>query len=330
MEKPTLLIDGDYLLKRGDKGAKNVFYKQKQKGALFNFVSTLRMLINKFKPGKVIVFWDSEGEKIRKELYPYYKQNRTGETKEELIEQRYRIYEYLEQLFIRQLESGKSEADDLIAYYTQVSNENCIIYTGDRDLCQLINERVKVYLPDKSILVDHENFIKHFNYPIDNAALVKTLLGCKTDNVFGIKGLGDTTLYKLLPEINNEVLSLDKVKKILNERIDSFTGKEKTTLNAILNGETKFGIMGESFFELNDKLVNLKNPILNEEQKEELDIIINGVIDPENRTYKNVIKMMMEDGIYNLIPKSGDGWIDYFQPFLIIMKQEKRKFENLK
>ena len=75
-------------------------------------------------------------------------------------------------------------------------------------------------------------------------------------------------------------------------------------------------------FEVNEKIINLNNPLLTEESKEEMEELFVNPIDPEERTTKNVIKMMIEDGIVMAIPGGRDGYINFLTPFLRIIKKE--------
>ncbi len=75
---------------------------------------------------------------------------------------RQRVRQYLEEMFVRQLETEHSEADDLIAYYCQVSlDETKTIFSSDRDLTQLISEKVSIYSPSTKQL--------HFDPTMPNA-----------------------------------------------------------------------------------------------------------------------------------------------------------------
>ena len=82
------------------------------------------------------------------------------------------------------------------------------------------------------------------------------------------------------------------------------------------------------YFDINEKIINLKKPLLTEESKLEMNNLFETSIDPENRTTKNVIKMMLEDGLTMAIPGGRDGYINYLRPFLRIMKKEKTYFIN--
>ena len=86
----TLLVDGDNLLTIGFFGLKNYFYKGQHIGAIYHFLNTLRRSFENFKLDKICVFWDGEdGSSLRKEIYPFYKNNRGHKLKTEEQEQDY-------------------------------------------------------------------------------------------------------------------------------------------------------------------------------------------------------------------------------------------------
>jgi DNA polymerase-1 len=150
----TLLVDGNNLLKIGFHGVKDYFNKGEHIGGLWHFLNTLRRFIDEENFCKVVVFWDGETSSSQRRLiYPKYKLNRKApenELKEESFnKQKHRVKEYLEEMFVRQVEFPNSEADDLIAYYCQISKgEDKTIFSGDRDLTQLISDDVSIYSPN--------------------------------------------------------------------------------------------------------------------------------------------------------------------------------------
>ena len=149
----VLLVDGDNLLTIGFFGLKNHFHKGNHIGAQYHFINTLRRLIDVHRLDKVVVFWDGEeGSSSRKKFYSHYKENRKSRirTEEEMgaySSQRNRVKQYLEELYVRQGEYDFCESDDSIAYYTQKSNENILIYSSDGDLTQLVSERTQLLNP---------------------------------------------------------------------------------------------------------------------------------------------------------------------------------------
>jgi len=330
----TLLVDGNNLIKIGVHGVKDFFHSGKHIGGVWHFINTLRRFIETEGFDKVVVFWDGDENSLsRKILYPQYKANRKTPfdlTKEDSItEQKERVKQYLEELFIRQVLVDKNEADDLIAYYCQISpDEDKTIYSGDRDLTQLISEDVRIYLPDLKQyfkLGDNIKF-KDIEIPHYNVKTYKIIAGDKSDNIDGIYYLGDKTLVKLFPEIlDREVKFTDIIQKAeLLHKED----KDNKVLQNLLTGKTKSGIFGDEFFVINEKIVDLSNPLITEDGKNVVNEYYSETLDPDGRGHRNVIKMMMEDGFFKFLPKGDNAWVSFLTPFLKLTRKEKRKFKK--
>ena len=222
-----LLIDGEALLKQGFHGAKQVQTKNGSVGAIFHFINTIKRFYQDFGITKVVVFWEGENSKqYRQGYYPYYKQNRNDKVsideRHDLDRQRLRIKQYLEEIFIRQVEIDGCEADDGIAHYVRNSpNENKMIYTNDRDLLQLISDDTKVYLYGKKAVINIDNFKNYFDYHYGNVGLIKIIAGDSSDNISGLEGIGEETVLKLFPELKKEKKDYDwvigRVDELLNE-----------------------------------------------------------------------------------------------------------------
>jgi len=330
----TLLVDGNNLIKIGVHGVKDFFHSGKHIGGVWHFINTLRRFIETEGFDKVVVFWDGDENSLsRKILYPQYKANRKTPfdlTKEDSItEQKERVKQYLEELFIRQVLVDKNEADDLIAYYCQISpDEDKTIYSGDRDLTQLISEDVRIYLPDLKQyfkLGDNIKF-KDIEIPHYNVKTYKIISGDKSDNIDGIYYLGDKTLVKLFPELlDREVKFTDIIQKAeLLHKED----KDNKVLQNLLTGKTKSGIFGDEFFVINEKIVDLSNPLITEDGKNVVNEYYSETLDPDGRGHRNVIKMMMEDGFFKFLPKGDNAWVSFLTPFLKLTRKEKRKFKK--
>ena len=330
----TLLVDGNNLIKIGVHGVKDFFHSGKHIGGVWHFINTLRRFIETEGFDKVVVFWDGDENSLsRKILYPQYKANRKTPfdlTKEDSItEQKERVKQYLEELFIRQVLVDKNEADDLIAYYCQISpDEDKTIYSGDRDLTQLISDDVRIYLPDLKQyfkLGDNIKF-KDIEIPHYNVKTYKIISGDKSDNIDGIYYLGDKTLVKLFPELlDREVKFTDILEKAeLLHKED----KDNKVLQNLLTGKTKSGIFGDEFFVINEKIVDLSNPLITEDGKNVVNEYYSETLDPDGRGHRNVIKMMMEDGFFKFLPKGDNAWVSFLTPFLKLTRKEKRKFKK--
>jgi len=332
----TLLVDGNNLFKIGFHGVKDYYHNGRHIGAIWHFVNTLRKFIEESNFDKVVVFWDGNENSIaRKTLYPQYKENRRDSDnpfKEESSNyQKERIKQYLEETFVRQINVEKNEADDLMAYYCQISvNEQKTIFSSDKDLTQLISEHVSIYSPSTKKYYKIGDKIKIYDYefPHYNVKTFKILSGDKSDNIDGIYYLGEKTLVKLFPEILEKPISftdiLNRAEELLKE------DKENKVLKNLLTGKTKTGIYGDEFFQINQKIVDLSTPIITEEGKEIVELYCNETLDPEGRGYRNLIKLMMEDGFFKFLPKGDDAWVNFVKPFLKLTRKEKKKYQTNK
>jgi 5'-3' exonuclease len=326
----VLLVDGDNLLTIGFFGRKNYFYKGKHFGGIYHFIDTLRMSFETYQLDKICVFWDGDdGSLSRKKIYHLYKENRksnrwTDEAQSSYDYQRSRIKQYLEELYIRQGEFPNCEADDCIAYYCQNSpKEKKIVYSSDRDLAQLVSDNTKLYNPAHRKLYGTNDIIEydHENILIENVKLVKMLCGDPSDNIYGIKNFGIKRFIALFPEIQTQALTLEEVQEKTNVLFEQ--DKHNKTIQNILTGVTKLGVFGQEFYDIAKKIVDLTEPILTDEAKENINLLIKDSLDPEGRSYKNTMKLMMEDGIFTVLPKSDDAWTKFLNPFLRLTRKEK-------
>ena len=332
----TLLVDGNNLIKIGFHGVKDYFHNGQHIGAIWHFLNTLRKFLEENNYNKVVVFWDSDtNSSQRRIIYPKYKLNRRDDSNEfkqaSYESQKQRVKQYLEEMFVRQVEVEHSEADDLIAYYCQISeDENKTIFSSDRDLTQLISEKVTIYSPSTKRYYKMGDTIKmsDFEVPHFNVKTIKILTGDSSDNIDGIFYLGEKTLFKFFPELLERVVEipdiLTKGEELLKEN------KDNKSLQNLLSGKTKEGVFGEEYYVINKKLIDLDEPLVNQEGKDLVDTYYSESLDPDGRGYKNLIRMMMEDGLFKYLPKQDDGWIYFLKPFLKLTRKEKSKFKNKK
>lgn len=325
----TLLIDGNVLMKRSYNGAKNVFYKEKHIGGIFQFYTTLRKLIVDLSVDKVVLMWDGErGGSLRLDYYPEYKGNRPRFFDEVYEIQKLKVKAYAEDLFLRQYEHPECESDDLLAFYTlnRKKSEEVIIYTNDRDLCQLISEDVSLFLADKKVLVGAGNYNWYFQHYYENAGLVKIIEGCSTDYIKGIDGVTETTLLTHFPEIKDRKMTLEE---IIEKAKSLQENKKLKVFESIIEGKTK-GCHKGNVYEVNKIIIDLHQPLLTDEAKEEIMNLINLPLNPEGRDYKNVLKMMFEDGVMYAIPGGENGYVNFLDPFIKLSKKEKTNYKNSK
>jgi 5'-3' exonuclease len=317
-------------MKRSYNGAKNVYHKDKHIGGIFAFYSTLRKLIVEHKIDKVVITWDGErGGTLRLDYYPEYKENRPRYFDKDYEIQKLRVKQYAEDLFIRQYEHPDVESDDLIAFYclNKKKSEDVMIYTNDRDMCQLINTEVTIFLADKKMEVGVGNYKWFFEHNYEKAGLIKIIEGCSSDNIKGVDGVTENTLLGYFPELKERKMTLDEIidgsKKIQEER----GNKPLKVIDNIINGKSR-GVHRGPMYEINKKIIDLNNPLLTEEATEAIENLINLPLDPSGREHKNVLKMMIEDGVMYALPGGENGYLNFMEPFVRLSKKEKLKFKK--
>ena len=135
--------------------------------------------------------------------------------------------------------------------------------------------------------------------------------------------MGIKRLISLFPEIKETPLTLEQIREKGNLLFEQ--DKDNWLVRNLLTGVTKHGVFGEEFFQVNNMIVNLQEPFLSDEAKTVINDLINENLDTEGRSYKNTMKMMTEDGVSLLLPKSDDQWVKFLDPFMRLTRKEKNK-----
>ncbi len=332
----TLIIDGNNLFKIGFHGVRDFYHEGRHVGGTWHFINTIRRFVDEQNFDKVVVFWDGiSNSSARRLIYPQYKEHRRSDFNEfkqdSFDEQKERIKQYLEEMFVRQIVIDNNEADDLIAYYCQISEDEIkTIFSGDKDLTQLISDKVSIYSPNSKQVYKNGDKIKiqFHEFPHQNIKTYKILSGDKSDNIDGIYYLGEKTLVKLFPELLDRTVTitdiLTKAETLLKE------DKDNKVLQNLLSGKTKTGVYGEEFFIINEKIVDLSKPLITDEAKELVELYYRESLDPDGRGYKNLLKMMMQDGFFKFLPKGDNAWVNFVRPFMKLTRKEKRNYKQIK
>ena len=251
------------------------------------------------------------------------------ETDDESFErQRYILSVILENLFIRQVICDEVEGDDLIAYYVKNKkpNEKIVIYSGDRDLTQLIADDITVYVPQLKRFITPKNHIDLIGFHYENVVLKKILCGDSSDNIKGIKSLGEPTLLKYFPKIKTEKVTLEEViegSKLINEERVKEKKKPLQALSNIVNAVTD-GEQGNKIYEINRKLISLDEPLLTDLAKEEMDNIMYAPLDPSGRDFKNIYEIILNEGMSDLLDDKK--FASFFSSFNSIIDMEKKRY----
>ncbi len=246
MEK-IILVDGNNLLFRSYYAtAYNGNFMTNSKGfptnALFGFTNMINKIILEEKPVYMLVAFD-KGKNFRHEKYDFYKQGRS-ETPDELRKQFPLAKELLTHMGIKYYEIDNYEADDIIgtfaAYCNKDSNYVGTIISSDKDLLQLISSDVDIKLLKQKdyIRYNEQTFIEEYGIEPIKIIDLKALMGDPSDNIPGVKGIGEKTALKLLQEyksLDNLYENIDNLKgavkdKLINGKNDAYTSYEIATI----------------------------------------------------------------------------------------------------
>ena len=240
--------------------------------------------------------------------------------------QREVIIDCLEELFVRQCMCDKTEADDFIGYYVthKKSNERIVICSNDRDLTQLIAEDVIVYVQSLKDFLTVKNYTKIEGINYQNVVLKKVLCGDASDNIKGIKGFGEKTLLNNFNEITKRKVTLNEViekAKNINEERAKLKKKPLKWAENIVNRVTD-GVQGNEIYEINEKIIDLKKPLMTDEAVEMIENIMYTPIDPEDRTLENLYRILLENDVEDL--RDETKFSNFFNQFLYLIDKEKR------
>ena len=225
-----VLVDGNNLLYRSyfaTAYSGNLMKNSKgfPTNALYGFINMINKIIVDEKPEYMMVAFD-KGKTFRHEKYTTYKGTR-AETPDDLIKQFRLSRELCSALGIKSLEIDNYEADDIIGTFAKRANEDnldALIISSDKDLLQLITPNVKVKLlkTHDFIMMDEAEFKN--TYGLDPIRMIdlKALMGDASDNIPGVKGIGEKTAIKLLQEygsLEGVYKSIDSIKGSVHDKL---------------------------------------------------------------------------------------------------------------
>ena len=229
MEK-IVLVDGNNLLFRSYYAtAYSGNFMNNSKGfptnGLYGLVNMLNKIIKEENPKYMLVAFD-KGKTFRHEEYKEYKEGRI-KMPDDLAKQFVVAKELLPAMGIKCLEIDNYEADDIIGTYSKIiseTNNKGLIVSSDKDLLQLINKNntVKLLKSHDYIMMDENEFMNTYGLTPDKMIDLKGLMGDSSDNIPGVKGIGEKTALKLLQKYN----SIEGV----YENIEDITGSTKDKL----------------------------------------------------------------------------------------------------
>ena len=238
-KKRLLLLDGNAIIHRAyhaipplttDDGV--------QTNAVFGFTSTLLTVLEKFQPDYIIATFDLPGKNFRHVMYPDYKATRK-ETPEDLTPQFELVKDVVRSLGIKIIEKEGYEADDVIGTIAKQVGGNgieTIIVTGDKDTLQLVDDDTKVFTMSRGIhdMVLYDEGLVKDKMSVNVAQIpdYKGLRGDSSDNIPGVKGVGEKTAVALLDEyrdLDGIYNNLDNIKPAWKNKLEA--DKEKAYLS---------------------------------------------------------------------------------------------------
>lgn len=237
MSKSILLVDGMAVLFRAYFASAASGYIRRTKSGvpvngIYGFVRYLFDVVRTYEPTHVAVCWDLSSKTFRTERYEAYKGNRP-EAPEDLVPQFDLVKDVVSSLGIPNVSMPGYEADDCIGTLARKFSEDLdvLVFTGDQDLLQLVDERVRVLMLKKGFgnyaVYDLDALMEEKGLTPKQIIDLKGLVGDSSDNYPGVKGIGEKTAMKLLTEYGS-------IEGIL-ENIDSLTASVRKKIEADLD-----------------------------------------------------------------------------------------------
>ncbi len=221
--KKMLLIDGNNMLFKAYHATSYGMMMKTSNGiptnAVYGFVMMIEKALSMIQPDEVLVAWDSGKPTFRHQVYEAYKGTRK-EVDQELIVQMPMAREYLDAAGIYRYEEDGIEADDIIGTMAKRYPDHTIhILSSDKDLWQLIDPTTNVYVMKKGLseieVIDEAKLMETKGITPAQIIDLKALMGDSSDNIPGVKGVGEKTALKLLADyqtVDNVYEHLDEIK----------------------------------------------------------------------------------------------------------------------
>ena len=291
-------------------------------GGLVGFLRSLGYLTRTIDPTRVICVFDGAGSTInRKSMNPDYKATRNVSriTNWEIFEdkadeyasmtmQMHRLVEYLQCLPVTLISIDKVEADDVISFLAQgfaSKGNKATIVSSDKDFLQIVSENIHVYSPIKKKTYTPKEVLEEVGTIPQNYLILKALLGDNSDNLSGVKGLGEKTVVREFPAIiHDPTFNLQDVYKICENKL-----QDRKIFAKVLYDWDKV--------KLNYEMMNLLEPRLSEE---EITHILQKIGQPIPSLQKVPFMQMLDSDQIEALNKNVEGWLELFYPLSTYQK----------
>ncbi len=299
--KKVILVDGNNLLFRSYYATAytgNIMKNSKgfPTNAIYGFVNMINKIIQEEKPEYIMIAFD-KGKTFRHDKYKAYKDGRS-ETPEELKQQFPVAKQICEAMGIHYFEIDNYEADDIIGTFAKKVNEteefNATIVSSDKDLLQLITDEVDVKLLKQTGFIRMNREVFQETYGVEPIGMIdlKALMGDPSDNIPGVKGIGEKTAISLLSKyqtLDNLYAHIDEItektkEKLLLDKENAYMSKDIATIYCDVPINTDFenihyqGIHALEYIKLLEELefyslikkLDISQDLLAENQKKEV------------------------------------------------------------
>lgn len=231
--KNLIIIDGNSIVNRAYYGVRPLSTRTGiPTNAIYGFMNIMLKYIDEYKPDYLCVAFDLKAPTFRHKMYEAYKAQRKG-MPDDLAEQMPHLKEILSAMNILQLSLEGYEADDIIGTVSRICDENnikCNIVTGDKDDLQLASRNTSVLLTTTRMgqttteALDDKGVFEKYGVTPEEFIAVKALMGDSSDNIPGVKGIGEKTAFDLLSHFHSldnlyEQIDSDRIKKAAREKL---------------------------------------------------------------------------------------------------------------
>ncbi len=308
--KKVILVDGNNLLFRSyfaTSYSGNIMRNSKgfPTNAVYGFINMINKIINEEKPEYMMIAFD-KGKTFRHEKFQEYKGGR-NETPDDLKQQFPVAKQICEAMGIHYFEIDNYEADDIIGTFAKKIEENpefnATIISSDKDLLQLISDEIDVKLLKQTGFIRMDRKLFQETYGVEPIGMIdlKALMGDSSDNIPGVKGIGEKTAIQLLSQyqtLDNLYDHIDEIKgktkeKLLIDKENAYMSKEIATIYREVPIDTELehiryiGIDALEYVKLLEELeffslikkLDIQEEVLRQNQKEEVEVSIATTLD---------------------------------------------------
>lgn len=193
--------------------------------ALFGFTNQILRLLETESPEYIAAIFDSKEKTFRHEYYPSYKATRE-KMPEELVDQLPHLWRILKGLNLFYTSKPGFEADDIVGTLAKTAvteNLDTYIVSGDKDFMQLVNDQIFLYSPGgartQTTIYDKQKVVERWGVPPESMIDLLGLMGDSSDNIPGVRGVGEKSAQKLIHEYGSLESALDQADKVTNKRV---------------------------------------------------------------------------------------------------------------